>query len=101
MTVKKLGHYSAIKIISTGGREILETVTKDISHDIMKTGSEAVFREMAKQTMKQTEKTVSRFALTQSATIAAASKEFTKNAWKLTGTDYIFAGLKGGINYLK
>ena len=67
----------------------------------MKAGSETILHEVAKQTMKKTEKTASRFALTQSVAAATASKEFTNNAWKLTGIDYSIAVVNGGINYLK
>ncbi|XP_068676083.1 uncharacterized protein [Montipora capricornis] len=97
ITAKKFVHDSAIKVISTGGREILIALTEDLSHEAIKEGIEGFLRETAKQTGK----TVFSFALTGSVATAAASKEFTKNAWKLTGLDYTIAVVKGSINNLK
>lgn len=93
MTANKIALDFGMKVISSGGRDVVNTVSEVYIEDAIEAGIKQVF----KKTAKHSGKTV--FSLTKTAAVKAASVELANNSSKFVLKDGIVAVSKGIIRF--
>lgn len=92
MTANKIARDFGMKVISSGGRDVVDTVSKALFEDAIEASIKQAFKETAKQ---NSAKTV--FYLTKTAAVKAASVQLAKNSHNFLAIDGISAVSKGII----